>query len=54
MVQLWLANNFYNSSLIEMDFKDSRLEQARRYNVYWQIVFTTPSTHKFSVIGVNT
>ena len=41
MVQWRLANNFYNSSMIEMDFKERRLERAIRYNGDRQIVFTT-------------
>ena len=54
MVKWRLANNFYNSSMIEIDFKESRLERAIWYHGDWQIVFTTPCTNKFSRIRVNT
>ena len=54
MVQWWLANDFYNSSMKEMDFKESCLERAITYNGDWQIVFTTPCTYKFLGISVNT
>ena len=40
--------------MIEMDFKESRLEREIQYNGDWQIVFTTPCTHKFSGIRVDT
>ena len=53
MIGKWFKQLQHEKDLIEMDFKENRLEQEIRYNGDWQIVFTTPCTYKFSHLHVN-